>query len=982
MKDNPPVPTSSWRTHLLIILLLFILAPVNLISIFPHMSTHIPGDVMDTAEYPLNEWWTAHALLDLKINPFNNTYIFYPLGQNLVQHTYTFLDGLIYTLLRSTIPLIVFHNLVIWMTFFVNAVAAYILIFYFVRIPWLALVGALAFGHCPTLISYYKTACLLEFYNFIFFVLFSYLFVREGRFKWAVPAGLVWGLTLYNYPYYFVFGGIWLLILIGYQLCPFEIQIKTQLEKKGSLKANGIIGVSMVGIILFPVLAPRRLWELTVRWNLINWITLSGVIFLLIVTWTIFRLQALRGKSPPPPPLPSPSEGAGKGWGWKNQFKGDLVLFIKCLPIHWNPLPFREALLLLVFSGLALGMAALIGFPYFLAYFNDAATRVAVGSLPSDFATYSVDLTGFFAPFNVCLDGLYSKIATNWVSGRPIVGTPAFLGYGFVGILCLGIKQFFKRPELRLWLIGWVIFLLLCLGPFLKVHGLIIDTLPLPAYLIRYIPVLESARTLSRYLAPVMLLLCLLICLILKPFFIRCGPWGKKILLTGLFLMVGFEYGLLPYPLSMKFSDYRVPEVYKVLARKAEGRAGLLLDLPLLIHSGGRSAGRGETRRLYYQTVHQQKMIGGVSSKLDESVFVFFQHQPAISKFWSFQAVEENELAALIYAYDINWIVLDKRYYVPEILIAYRSAFNSAPYLKSFYEDSRFVGLAVDSQSPSLKKRALQYWRTPESLSGLVYPGFTRPLKINQPAPLEMIIPKKLWNDLEIEIAPETVRTFSCLRLSIPDQKENELPFPSSSSGKEEGFRVRLGERFPLTSDLPSMIPLRFTPGNLREKLNLDGSPFPFALLSLGQASGFYLTPGQALIDNRHFFIDQRGMTAFRLSDQGKILGKAYFDTHTSAEGSRALLPWLKNFSEKDYLVLLVHDEGSRSFTTEATDLLKEFGATTPLKKGDWQHSYAFLGIKGGPNRRVWEAHTISLPSFIRTPGQVIQISNMRLHLP
>ena len=111
---------SDWRIHLLIVVFLFLLSPVRILYVLPNISTHIPGDVMDTAEYPINEWWTAYALLDLKTNPFNNDHIFFLLGQNLVQHTYTFLDGLFYTPLRPFVPLITFHNLLVWMTFFIN----------------------------------------------------------------------------------------------------------------------------------------------------------------------------------------------------------------------------------------------------------------------------------------------------------------------------------------------------------------------------------------------------------------------------------------------------------------------------------------------------------------------------------------------------------------------------------------------------------------------------------------------------------------------------------------------------------------------------------------------------------------------------------------------------------------------------------------------------------------------------------------------
>lgn len=702
MNDNRKIlqGPATWRAHLLFFLILFLLAPINLISNLPHLPTHIPGDVMDTAEYPLNEWWTAHALLDLRTNPFNNTYMFYPLGLNMVQHTYTFLDGLLFTLVRPFISLIFFHNLLIWITFFLNALAAYLLIYYLTRTPGLAFLGALAFGHCPTLLSYYKTASLLEVYNLIFFIITSTCLIQKRRLRWAFPAGLFWGLTLYNYPYYFVFGGWWFLILLTYQISPWTFEIKTAPETRTSLWAKGLVRIFLLGLILFPVFAPRRLWEFLIRIHLANWITLFGVILFSLMIWTLFKLQALQKKSPPEE---TNERRRGKCQRLIN-LKTVWVLISKEIPIRWNPTPVRDLLFIVALSVIVVVIAALVGFPYFQAYLKEEATRLAVASLPSEFSVHSVDLVNFFAPFNAWLEGLYKIISVDWKNGAPIVGTPAFMGYGFMAILSFGMGKFFKRPEVRLWLTAWGFFSILSLGPYLKIHGLVYDSLPLPAYWIRYLPVIESGRTLSRYLVPAILFLCLSVCLILKPFYLSLSPLKKKIFLTVLFLMVSFEYGLIPKPWPLYFTDYRVPEVYQVLAQKAQGRSGVLLDLPLFTHSGSRSAGHGETRRFYYQSVHQQKLMGGVSSKLNDSVFVFFQNQPAVSKLWSLQPVKEEELAALIQAFSIDWIVLEKRYYPGESLKAYRSILDSASYVKIFHEDSRYLGMELIKDRVPLNK--------------------------------------------------------------------------------------------------------------------------------------------------------------------------------------------------------------------------------------------------------------------------------------
>ena len=107
---------STKIAHLFFIALLFALAPINFLHLLPHFTTHLVGDVLDTAQYPWNVWWTAHALLDHKSNPFYSNHLLYPLGINMVHHTYTFLDGLLYTLVRPWVPLPGFHNLIAWIS--------------------------------------------------------------------------------------------------------------------------------------------------------------------------------------------------------------------------------------------------------------------------------------------------------------------------------------------------------------------------------------------------------------------------------------------------------------------------------------------------------------------------------------------------------------------------------------------------------------------------------------------------------------------------------------------------------------------------------------------------------------------------------------------------------------------------------------------------------------------------------------------------
>ncbi len=688
MPDHRP----SRKTHTVFILLLFLLAPIHFFHLFPHFSTHILGDVMDAAEYPLNEWWTAHALLDLKTNPFQNNYQFHPVGLKMVHHTYNFIDGLLYTLFRPIVPLLVFHNALTWVSIFANSLAAYVLLFSLTRLPGLAFIGALAFAHSPVLTSYTGVPSLIESYLFVFFVFASYHLFQVGNYRWSVGSGILLGLSVYNYPYYFVAGLVWFGVLITYRLFPWTIKVKPEGQRKKSFGPGRVLVGSGLGVTLILVLIPKELWEL---FKIIQILRTEYFLFFLLLIYFMGKINLL------------------KITPWPKGGKPDLKKWIRPSKFQWAPPSRKEAAVVLSLSTLLLLTAALVAFPYTQSFLADEATRSAIKSLPDDFVHYSVDLTAFFAPHHPWLAKVYQYIALDWISGRPIVATPAFLGYFWLFLLMIGVSLFFKRSELRLWIAGWTVFLLLCLGPYLKIHGMVHTSFILPVFFSSKLPLLESTRTSSRFLVPLVLLSITIGCLLLKESFQNALKMRRTLLFSGMVLLVGFEFALWPIPYQIKKTNYQIPEVYHALARKAQGKAGVLLDLPLFTHSGTYSRGRGETRTQYYQTVHQQRLIGGNSSKLDDRVFAFFQKLPGINSFWAMNPVSPDELAAALATLEVDWIVLNKTRVTAGPLDAFLSTFRQASYLQRFYEDQRYLGLRVDQRDRTLIERARVYLNRP-----------------------------------------------------------------------------------------------------------------------------------------------------------------------------------------------------------------------------------------------------------------------------
>jgi hypothetical protein len=254
-----------------------------------------------------------------------------------------------------------------------------------------------------------------------------------------------------------------------------------------------------------------------------------------------------------------------------------------------------------------------------------------------------------------------------------------------------------------------------------------------------------------------------------------------------------------------------------------------------------------------------------------------------------------------------------------------------------------------------------------------------------------MIIPAKLWDYLELEFSTETVNAFSAMKLRIDKGQEILIQLPPvglrQPGSERQAGSISLKKIFPVKGLHPSPLwvgssTLRLTFYPVKIRSGVSNSPFPFSLLSLGQSSGFRLTPSKALIGGRYFSIHKRGITAFRINGEGKVLERVYFDTHASISDTHKLSLWLKRFSPEEYLALIVHDDGSYSLNEEVTGLLMTFGARDPIDKRDWQHSYAFLGKKGLPVGKALEAHSDKSPAQISTPDQTIRLSDIRLKIP
>jgi hypothetical protein len=122
-----PKARLSWRTHLLVILAFTLLSLILTWPLAPNFDSHVPGNGADDPPLTWNLWWVRYALLEVGTNPFDSTYLFYPLGINLAFYTLTVLNGLLSIPLQAVFGLVPASNILLLSSFVLSGYGAFLL---------------------------------------------------------------------------------------------------------------------------------------------------------------------------------------------------------------------------------------------------------------------------------------------------------------------------------------------------------------------------------------------------------------------------------------------------------------------------------------------------------------------------------------------------------------------------------------------------------------------------------------------------------------------------------------------------------------------------------------------------------------------------------------------------------------------------------------------------------------------------------------
>jgi len=222
-----------------------------------------------------------------------------------------------------------------------------------------------------------------------------------------------------------------------------------------------------------------------------------------------------------------------------------------------------------------------------------------------------VDLLGSFLPNP--LHPWFGAYTRAWFATD--VAFPEFVASFSIAALAVIGAGAAMRVLPSMWLAFTLLFTLLSLGPFVQVAG--VNTyVPGPWAILRYVPIVDMARSPSRFVIVTTLGLSLLFAFALSGMRRRLadlsvGTAGSAGITALIAMALAIE--LVPAPRTLYSTE--VPEVYQMIQATAD-EAGRVLELPLGVRDGTSTLGRSDAAPQFFQTRHHRPIVGGYLSRV------------------------------------------------------------------------------------------------------------------------------------------------------------------------------------------------------------------------------------------------------------------------------------------------------------------------------------------------------------------------------
>jgi hypothetical protein len=574
------------------------LAPLGLFAVlacawsYPlvlHLSTAVPGPgAGDNLTFVWNLWWMRHVLASPADHFFFTRYLFAPFGTDLTLHTHAALPDLVGATLLGRVGLIPATNLLVLGSLFLNAAAAYLLAWELTRDRWASVVAGVIFGGSPYVMAHlYGHFNLVAAWGLPLFALCVHRTLclpgasagtrgvqgMKTSLAWSAAAGAALAAVAYTDYYYFIYAA--LLALLYAVSASIDWSVSWIRRRPSHLWPTRLVVVLLsVSLAFAATIAVSGGWAIQVGGVRVS---MTRATNLLTACWALLILFAALRWTP----------------------------ISKLRRVRTNP---REALRLLAPLAAVLLVSvlplAILGFELWQsgdyaspAYFwRSSARGIDLVALVSGNPLHPL--------WRNASQSVFARLGMDRVEGV------AWLGLAPLLILATNAwRQRANDQEARRWWMMGAVFLVWALGPFLVVGG-INAGLPLPAFLVRYLPVVANARIPGRAMVVVYLAAAVLVSKALAA--LGGSPRRRAAICGAAAVVVCLDFLAAPIPLL----DLEVPHLYETLRNQPAGARSVVCELPLGIRDGFGQQGSLDHAVLFYQTVHQHPLVGGFVARL------------------------------------------------------------------------------------------------------------------------------------------------------------------------------------------------------------------------------------------------------------------------------------------------------------------------------------------------------------------------------
>jgi len=548
-----------------------------------HLPTHLPGEgVGDNVSFLWNVWWMRRALDTPGLSFFESDRLFAPFGFDLTLHTHAALPSLVSAAIAGS-GLMTAENVVLLVSLALNGWLAYLLAWDRTADRGASLAAGVIFGGSPYLFTH-----LLGHFNLIAawgLPLFLLCLLRardRAHGGWAAAAGIAAVAVAYTDYYYLVYCAVLTVGVLGWPILALRVAWRRTVPSRAAQRALSIV-LAVVMAIAAVILATGGL-DFDVAGKHLSAHRATN---LLSIGWVLIATLVLLSRRP--------------------------ALQHRTVDLATRRSHARIAATVL--GVVLVGIAPLIAHGIRLWHAGDyTAPAPSWRSGPAGVDLLTVILGNPMHPLTgSATRRVYDRLHIDHIEG---VG---WLGIAPLVLAVWTVMRQRGQSETRLWLAIAAVFWIWALGPWLRIGGF--DTgLLLPHNLAARVPILSNARMPGRAMSVVMLAIAML-----SARAIAAVPRRRR----GFYALAAIVFVAIddlpaPYPLVQP----RIPAIYADIL--AAGGDDVVCELPTGVRDGFGSIGRFDDESLFFQMVHEHRLIGGFAARVPARIKDGYRQMPVI----------------------------------------------------------------------------------------------------------------------------------------------------------------------------------------------------------------------------------------------------------------------------------------------------------------------------------------------------------------